>query len=37
MSEQWIVLKEKGNTEFKNKSYDNAIRYYTQALGKISP
>ena len=31
--EEWAVqLKEDGNTEFKNKKYENAIAYYTAAL-----
>jgi hypothetical protein len=34
MSESWLTLKEKGNTEFKNKNYEAAIKYYTQAISK---
>ena len=29
---EWETLKEKGNEEFKKKNYDEAIKYYTDAI-----
>jgi pterin-4a-carbinolamine dehydratase len=31
----WEILKEKGNEEFKKKNYQAAINFYSQAIGKI--
>jgi hypothetical protein len=36
MDNDWEKLKEKGNEEYKNKNYNAAIRYYSEAIGKIS-
>jgi hypothetical protein len=36
MSKEWEILKEKGNEEFKKKSYNTAINLYSQALGILS-
>lgn len=35
MSKEWETLKEKGNEEFKKKSYNTAINLYTQAIGNL--
>lgn len=32
----WEYLKEKGNEEYKNKNYNAAINYYSNAIGKPS-
>jgi tetratricopeptide (TPR) repeat protein len=34
MSDEWEILKEKGNEEFKKKNYNAAISLYTDAIGK---
>jgi tetratricopeptide (TPR) repeat protein len=36
MSEEWEILKEKGNEEFRKKNYNTAISLYTDAIGKIN-
>jgi hypothetical protein len=30
---EWVVFKEKGNEEFRNKNYNAAISLYTDAIG----
>ena len=32
MSQQWLQMKELGNTQFKNKNYSSAIEYYTRGI-----
>ncbi len=32
MSVTWLVLKEKGNEEYKKKEYTSAITFYTDAI-----
>jgi hypothetical protein len=31
---EWEILKEKGNEEFRKKHYNEAINLYTEAIGK---
>ena len=31
----WEQLKEKGNQEYKDKKYNSAINYYSDAIGKF--
>jgi hypothetical protein len=34
-NQEWEVLKEKGNEEFRKKNYNASISHYTDALGKL--
>jgi hypothetical protein len=31
----WQSLKEQGNDEFKKKNYEQAIKYYTEAISNL--
>jgi hypothetical protein len=35
-NQEWEILKEKGNEEFRKKNYNAAISHYTDALGKYN-
>lgn len=35
MSATWLVLKEKGNEEYKKKEYSSAITFYTDGISNI--